>query len=766
MMQADPEIEKIIENAIDIATKHHHRYVTVEHVTLSLIKSNPFNRILQSFGTAVAQLENDINLYIISQVNLVDPGDSHQPPRRTNSLERVFNRAGTQVLFSGRRSVGVLDLYLSIMTEPHSHAHYFFLKYGVGREQFVNYWKSVHDKGDFKLNIQQAEDILTEHCVNVTQLAKDGKLEPMIGRTVELDEIINVLAKKFKANVLLVGDPGVGKTAIVEGLAQALVNNSVPAFLAGHELYSLEIGNLLAGSKYRGEFEEKVKDVLEALSIKTNTILFIDEAHQMKGAGSSTGTSTDFANMIKPAITKGDLKVIASTTWEEYYESFEKERALMRRFYKVVIDEPDKQSTLKILNGVAKRLEQFHQVTIEQDAIEAAVDMTDRYINDRKNPDKSIDVLDAACAYERTKENIGAKIDRNRVLTQLGKLVKIPVDRLKNEQNQKIRSLEANIKDQLYGQEKVIDQVLDRIYVSLSGIHKQGRPVASFLFVGPTGTGKTELAKLLAENLDMQLLKYDMSEYQEKHTLASLIGAPPGYVGFNDGNVGGGRLISDLSKTPHAVILFDEIEKAHPDIANILLQMMDEGIVTSSNGKIVNVKNCIIILTSNLGSSDNDINNIGFGKELGKTGEEARAVKQFFKPEMRNRLDMVCTFGKLDPLAIKKIVIKFLDELKASLKEKEIYIFVTETLVEHLASVGYDDKMGARPLNRKIDELIRVPLSKKILFEQLQNIDIKLDWVEEKLSIHPIIQNKSIIKDVAEVNSDGYIVLNDFKPKN
>jgi len=569
----------------------------------------------------------------------------------------------------------------------------------------------------------------------------------------EIDDIINVLAKRFKANVLMVGDPGVGKTAIAEGIAQAVVNKEVPEFLDGHEVYSLEIGNLLAGSKYRGEFEEKVKEVIMALEVKKNCILFIDEAHTMGGAGSTSNGSVDFANMIKPAITKGTLKVIASTTWEEYYESFEKDRALMRRFYRVTIDEPSHDTTVRILRGLSERLNDFHDVNITEDAIEAAVEMADRYIHERKNPDKSIDLLDAACAKQRVAENKGVDITKTLIFDQVEKFTGVPADKLKGDNVDRITNLDVNVKSKLYGQDDVVDNVIERVYVSFAGIGNETKPIASFLFLGPTGTGKTELAKLLSSNLDMPLLKYDMSEYSEKHSVSSLIGPPPGYVGFSDSQVQGGRLISDLSKQPHSILLFDEVEKAHPDIFNIFLQMLDEGTITGSNGKQVSCKNCLIILTSNLGSADGERSNIGFG-DPDKVGEDDKAMKNFFKPEFRNRLDMVCKFGKLDTLSIKKIVVKFVADLQKALIEKHnITLNFSEDAIDHLAEVGYDSKLGARPLARKIDELVRVPLSKKILFEQIKDANVMCLIADDTKEI----TFASTKKQTAQVGDDGII---------
>jgi ATP-dependent Clp protease ATP-binding subunit ClpA len=728
-MQNNPEIEQIIDASVKLARDRHHEYVMTEHVLLSMVRHEPFRRVLQKFGTEVALLDSELDAYLESCVSLVTAKDVQ--PKKTNALERVFNRALTQVLFTGRRTVSTLDLYLAMMAENNSHAHYFLLKYGVKKAEFAEYWQSNYKQSDVVFTDQQATEILEEHCVNLTQLAKDDQLEPMIGRTAELEEMITVLARKFKANVLMVGDPGVGKTAIVEGLAQEVQAGRVPEFLRGHEVWSLEVGSLLAGSKYRGEFEEKFKQVIAALSAKKNCILFIDEAHTMKGAGSSSQSTLDMANMIKPAITRGLLKVIANTTWEEYYESFEKDRALMRRFHRISIDEPTDTVTQQILLGLSPRLESFHNVIIEPDAVAAAVELSGRYIHDRKNPDKSIDLVDGACARERVKDAGTITITRDMIMAQLSRVTDVPVDRLQNERSDKIIDLESNIKQKLYGQDAAVDSVLDRVYINFSGIGNDKRPIASFLFLGPTGTGKTELAKLLAENLDMTLLKYDMSEYQERHTISSLIGAPPGYVGFEDGNVGGGKLISDVSKHPYAVLLFDEIEKAHPDVINIMLQILDEARITSANGKTVNLKNCIIIMTSNLGARDNENNNIGFAQSLEKTGSEDKAMKDFFKPELRNRIDQVCRFTKLDTLAVKKIVIKFVDELKHSLMNKNIRLNLSETVVDMLADKGYDAKMGARPLGRKIDELIRVPLSKRILFDRLENCGVMATMVND-----------------------------------
>ena len=754
-MQNNQEIEQIIEQATRIATEKKHEYVLLEHMLLALIRHTPFKNVIDKFGVDSAAMDAEVNAYIDSQLGITITNGKKINPVKTHALERVFNRALTQVLFTGRRKVTTGDLYLALMSETNSHAQYFLLKYGVAKEEFVEFWQTHYKKSDFRMNDDQADELLAEHCTNLTELAENDQIEPMIGRNEELEEMVEVLARKFKSNVLMVGDAGVGKTAIVDGLAQRIVDGEVPRFLKNHTVWSLEIGSLLAGCKHRGEFEEKLKNIISALEVRKTAILFIDEAHTMKGAGAGSSSSLDFANMLKPAITKGAFKVIASTTWEEFYESFEKDRALMRRFHRVSIDEPDDETTKKILVGLSPRLEHFHDVQIETDAIDSAIKLSSRYIHDRKNPDKSIDLIDGACARERAKDNKSYKVTQKDIENQLSKSANIPIDHLQEKQNEKIKNLESMIKSKLYGQDDAVDTVLERVYVNFAGLGSTTRPIASFVFLGPTGTGKTELARLLSENLDMPLMKYDMSEYQEKHTVSSLIGAPPGYVGFEDSNLGGGRLISDVSKNPYSILLFDEIEKAHPDVSNIFLQMLDEGKVTGSNGKQVDVRNCIVIMTSNLGSTENEKNNIGFGKSLERSGEEDRAMREFFKPELRNRIDATCKFSKLDTLSIKKIVVKFVDELKTSLSEKNIKFNISESVVDLLVEDGYDPKMGARPLSRKIDELISVPLGRKILFDNLSDCIVRAD-----------LKDREIVFDIEKISNprvttDGHVVLHD-----
>ena len=763
-MQTNPEIEQITDYAIYIAKQKNNEYVLLEHLLLALIRYEPFNKCLIEYGIEVEALDVELDAYLEDVGNI---STSSEPPKRTNALERVFNRAVTQVLFTGRRYVTTIDIYLSITSETNSHASYFLLKYGMNRDEFTAFWNTHYSEDDVVLSDDQAMDILNKHCTNLNELARDEKLEPLIGRSIEITDAIDVLAKKFKSNVLMVGDPGVGKTAIVEGLSQLIESDNCPEFIADHTVWSLEVSDIVAGSKYRGDFEEKFKDIIKSLESLENTILFIDEAHTMSGAGSTGKGGPDLASMLKPAITKGTLKVVASTTWEEYYETFEKDRALMRRFYKLVIEEPDYDTNVKILTGVSKRLEEYHKVKIDEDAIINAIDLSNRYMHDRKNPDKCIDLVDSACAKQRAKANEGTHITKQRIIDQVAKLTNIPAERLTNETSAKLKNLDSNIKDKLYGQDNAVDEMLNRVYVGFSGISKKDKPVASFLLLGPTGTGKTAISKLLSTHLDMELLRYDMSEYQEKHTVSSLIGPPPGYVGYEDSSLGGGKLISDLSKNPYSIILFDEIEKAHPDVSNILLQMLDEGKITSSSGKSVKINNSIIILTSNLGAQANEANNIGFAQSLEKTGEEDDAVKEFFKPELRNRIDKIIKFTKLDTLSIKKVVVKFINELKESLADRNIKLMVNESVISHIAEIGYDSKMGARPISRKIDELIRVPLSQKLLFDDITNCNINIILNDEiEFEIMPdVVETAELPVDIQpEIDKDGVIVLTQFKP--
>ena len=735
MLAHNPEIETIIAKASEYAKELNHEYVTVEHLLLALITYNNFETMLREFGAEYDNLTAEVRLYLEGREEIVK--EDEPSPKKTYALERVFNRAFTQVMFSGRAHMQTIDLFISILQESNSHAVYFLLKYGIEGTKLVKFFNENYtDAKGKRVKHGHADAVLNDYCTDLTALANENKIDPVIGRDTETDEIFNVLAKKNKSNILMVGDPGVGKTAIAEGLALKITQGKAPGYLLPYTVYNLEVGSLLAGSKYRGEFEEKVKEVLHALKEKGQCVLFIDEAHQMHGAGAGSNSGVTFAEMFKPALAKGDIKVIASTTWEEFTQSFEKDRALMRRFHRLTVEEPSPEVAKDILFGLKEGFETFHKGKISDEAIESAVDLSVRYQSDKKLPDKALDLIDTACAKLKIKTP-NYVLRKAHIVDLISKFTKIPIDQIGAEEtNTGLQNLETNIKTKLYGQDSAVDTVLEKIYVARAGLKTINKPIGNFLFLGPTGTGKTEFAKLLAEYMGMKLIRFDMSEYQEKHSVSKLIGAPPGYVGYEDSNLSGGLLIKEIEKSPNSVILFDEIEKAHPDLSSVLLSLMDEGFVTSSNGKRADCRNTIVLMTSNLGAADNELNNIGFGRDLEKTSEDDKAIKKFFKPEFRNRLDATVKFAKLDSLAMRKIVAKFINELNELISDKHIKISVTEACVDWLMEQGFDSKMGARPLSRKIDEAIKVPLSKKILFENYgAGATIKVDIVDGEVEV-------------------------------
>jgi len=765
MLQNNPEIELIVNAATEYAIELHHKYVTVEHIAYALLKFEKFNNLLYTVGVDVEELLTEFEHYLETGLNSIVSGDfSTMPvPGKTHGLERVFNRAYTQVLFSNRDNITPVDLYLSITAETQSYAAYFFIKYGLEKDRLIN----EHNKKERKtgkprqdsMNTQQAIKVLEEHCTNLNHAAEDEEIDTVIGRDPELEEIAQILARRNKCNVLMVGDPGVGKTAIAEGLALNIIAHKVPDFLLEWTVYNLDIGSLVAGSKYRGEFEEKLKNVIDALSTIGNCILFIDEAHQMRGAGSGSSSDVDFANMIKPALSRGKIKVIASTTWEEYNNSFEKDRALMRRFHRLTIDEPSPDVAKEILMGIRTYYENFHNANITDEAIEAAVDLSVRFQTDKKLPDKAIDLIDSSCATQRIMNLKDFTVTKTMIARELSRATKIPLSQLRNDDESAMdTNIESKVKAKLFGQDTAVDQVLEKVYVAKAGLKAVDKPMGAYLFTGPTGTGKTELCKLLSENLGMKLVRFDMSEYQEKHTVAKLIGAPPGYVGYEDGNLGGGLLISEITKSPHSIILFDEIEKAHPDVSNVLLGLLDEGFVTGSNGKKADARNCMIILTSNLGAADREKSVIGFG-EANNNDADDRAIKQYFKPEFRNRLDAVVKFNSLDKLSLRKIVAKLIAELNELLTDRNLRLRVTESAIDEIINKGYDQSMGARPLARKITELIRVPLSKKILFEKIKDGSIIQVMTDNNKDIKFMIVDQSNVKinknnGIIEINDD------------
>ena len=724
------DLDKIVRMAKQHAADNNHQYFTVEHLLLSMLHEKGFKKVLESIGIDVLELANELEDYIASNIPINNK--SEEEPKKTQSLERVFNRAFTQVILLGRQNIHITDLYLSISKESQSHAAFFLRKYGVEPEKVVE----IYNKNKNKKSINLGNNALEEHCTNLNEMVRNGKVEAVIGRGTELADMQQILARKNKCNVLLVGDAGVGKTAIAEGLAYNIVNGDVPKFLKDHEVYSLNIGSLLAGTKYRGDFEEKLQEIIVAATELGNIILFIDEAHQMRGAGSGSNSSVDFSNMLKPALARGDFKVIASTTWEEYTQHFEKDRALMRRFNRVSVDEPSIADCKTILFGIKANYETFHGVKITDAAISEAVELSARYQADKKLPDKAIDLIDSAAALRRTQSRGSRTIDVAQIRRELSRITGIPESQLGEENTQKIMpNIGAEIKAVVYNQDAAVDKVLDRVWVSQAGLKADNKPVGSFLFLGPTGTGKTELAKQLADRLSMKLLRFDMSEYQERHSISRLIGAPPGYVGYEDANLAGGVLISEIAKNPHCIILFDEIEKAHPDVSQVLLQVMDEGFITGTNGKRADCRQSILIMTSNLGAADSERLVIGFGNQNRDDAVDA-AVKEFFRPEFRNRVDAIVTFNKLDGVTIRKVAEKFIRELNEQLESKNTSVSLTDSAWDWLCKTGYTSSLGARPMHRTIHEHIKVPLAKKILFDKTGNhASIKVDLNVDKLEL-------------------------------
>ena len=716
-MKPNTDLEKLVASANKIASTRSSRYVTTEHLLYAILLEQEFKDVLADFGIQVDELTEELKEYIDTKI----PQETALTgtPIRTHALERVFNRSYTQVMFSGREKLLIFDIFISMMAENNTHSAYFLTKYGIKKDDFATF---ITRKFSKDLRSKEAEkyyeSVLNKYCTDYTLLAKNKEIDPAIGRDGIIDDMCQTLARRNKSNVLMVGDPGVGKTAIAEGLAIKIFNKDVPKYLIDHTVYNLDIGVLLAGTQYRGQFEERIKDVMESLVAKGKCVLFIDEAHTMRGAGSGSNGGTDFANMLKPYLGRGKLKVIASTTWEEYSDSFEKDRALMRRFYRITVDEPSAKIAKQILNGSAKYYEEFHSAKIQPDAIDASVDLSIRHMTDKRLPDKAFDLIDSACARQRQQEIENPVITKELIEYECSKITGIPLDQLSEtiDAGVNLVDIEQRIKESVYGQDQVIDKVMEKVYVSKAGLSMPNRPTGVFLFLGPTGTGKTEVAKQLSENLTMKLLRYDMSEYQEKHSVARFIGAPPGYVGYEDSNLSGGLLIRDIERNPNCIILFDEIEKAHPDVTNVLLQLMDEGYVTGSNGKRADARNAIILMTSNLGAEASEKNNIGFGDQ-NKKGEEEKAMKEFFRPEFRNRIDGICKFSKLDDLTKRKIVAKFVNELHEQLEVKDIRLRVDETAIDLLMSLGFDDNMGARPVARCIDKYLRVPISREIMVD-------------------------------------------------
>jgi ATP-dependent Clp protease ATP-binding subunit ClpA len=751
MLEPSDDLESIFERSVKYALDLKHQYVTLEHFLLALITNEGFAKILKDYGADIPTLKSNVEKYINTQLNdIIDP-TLKSKPKKTHSIERMLNRAFTQTLFAGRTKIEPVDCFISLLHEKKSHAMFYLKQAGVEKEKFIEFMNNeivTIDEENQDVRENQLEKIINQFCVNLNNKVKQKKIDPVIGREKELEEIQLVLARRTKCNVLMVGDPGVGKTAIAEGLARNIVEGKVPKFIKDHTVYTLDISAMLAGSKYRGDFEERLKTVLTAVERKKNCILFIDEAHMMNGAGAASGQSQDMANMLKPALAKGSIKVIASTTWEEFRKHFEKDRALMRRFQRVTITEPDEETAIKIVKGLKRYYEKHHNVKITNQAIIDAVKYSIKYQPDKKLPDKAIDLLDCACARFKIKDEDTGIVDHDEIVFEVAKATNLPLEQVAAKETKVLTDLESGIKKEVYGQEKAIDALLDKIFIAQAGLKSVNKPIGSFLFVGPTGCGKTETAKQLASKMSVELVRFDMSEFQEKHSVAKFIGAPPGYVGFDEN---AGMLITKLQEHNNCVLLLDEIEKAHPDVTNVLLQLMDNGFVTGSNGKKADARNTILIMTSNLGAADSEKLAIGFG-DNDKSHEVDGAINRFFAPEFRNRLDGIIKFTKLSRDTMSKIVDKYIAELNGLLKGKNVFIKLNDTAVDHLIDMGFNPKMGARPLMRIIDDEIKRPLSKEILFGRLVNgglVEITYNDKIEFQFLDPLPTEKS--NDIVEI---------------
>jgi len=755
MVEPSNELQLVFEKAIDVSKKLKHEYLTLEHLLFAMLCEESFTNCIQGYGGDPEFIKKNLEHYLKNKCDDIISTEEDTKPRKTQAVERVLNRAFTQVLFNGRQRIESTDVFLAMMSEKRSFANYYISQANIDKDKFADYLNNEMDQQtqeEEEPRDQSSERALKNFTSNLNDLVKKNKIDPVIGRVEELENVALAMGRRSKSNVILVGDPGVGKTAIAEGLAYNIVQGAVPDFLKEYTVFNLDISAMLAGSKYRGDFEERFKQVLKALSKKGKTILFIDEAHMISGAGSANNNANDLANMMKPALSKGNIKVVASTTWEEYRKHFEKDRALMRRFQRITVDEPSKEMSFQILKGIRKYYEEHHKVKIKDEAIKAAIDLSVKYQNDKKLPDKAIDLIDLACSRFNLKIAETRTIGESEIQYELAKVVNMPAETIAEQESSTLNNLEEQLKAEVYGQETAITEVVDKILVSRAGLKPDNRPVGAFVFMGPTGTGKTETAKSLAKNLGVKLVRFDMSEYQEKHSVSKLIGSPPGYVGFEEN---AGLLITKIQENPNCVLLLDEIEKSHPDVSTILLQMMDNGFITGSNGKQADCRNLILIITTNAGASDAEKNKIGFGTQ--EITYSDAALKKFFAPEFRNRLDAVVTFNKLTKETMTKVVEKFIDELRAQVKDKGVKIKINKEALNYLIDKGFDPKMGARPLQRVIDKDIKRNLAKMMLFGALKNggtANITLDKdqlmiVAVSKATKPVVQNET-----TEISSD------------
>ena len=726
-------LEQAIHSALALANGRKHELATLEHLLLSLIDEPDATKVMLACGVDLDVLRKTLNDFIDDDLSTLETTIEGSEAVPTAAFQRVIQRAAIHVQSSGRTEVTGANVLVAIFAERESNAAYFLDDQGMSRYDAVNFIAhGVAKDPDFgetrplagaefgeealESEAPQKESALAKFCVDLNEKSAQGGIDPLIGREHEVDRCIQVLCRRRKNNPLLVGDPGVGKTAIAEGLARKIVQGETPKVLSETTIYSLDMGALLAGTKYRGDFEERLKDVMKELENHDDAVLFIDEIHTIIGAGATSGGAMDASNLLKPALQGGKLRCMGSTTYKEYRQHFEKDRALARRFQKIDVNEPSVEDTIKILKGVKAYFEKHHGIRYTMEAIKTAVELSARYMSDRKLPDKAIDVIDEAGAAQhllaegKRRKTIGVK----EIEAVVSKLARIPAKTVSKDDTELLRDLEKTLKRVVFGQNPAIEALASAIKLSRAGLREPEKPIGNYLFAGPTGVGKTEVAKQLADNLGVELLRFDMSEYMEKHAVSRLIGAPPGYVGFDQG----GMLTDGVDQHPHCVLLLDEMEKAHPDVYNILLQVMDHGKLTDHNGRDVDFRNVILIMTSNAGASEMAKEAIGFGRER-RTGEDTAAIERLFTPEFRNRLDAVISFAPLGKDVIAQVVEKFVLQLEAQLMERNVSIEITKAAADWLGEKGYDSKMGARPLSRVIQEYIKKPLAEELLFGKL-----------------------------------------------